>query len=500
MNFFKRKKSFQAASPKSKNLSEWLSALSDGNEDFMEEIIETPYGNIKICYYTTLIDHQRLNVDFLQPLKTTPWRTYKDIQRNIYVDDTAVTNDIPTTNERLLQGFAACQLPDRKEEVLLINAPADVQREVSIPETEFSVIGPQEAFVEKLETNIFLIRKRLPIEDLRIRKLKIGTLSSTETAVFYIDGIADQENVNTIIQRLKEVNFDDVLGANALAQMIQDHSYTVFPQFVNTERPDRVAASLAEGKVVFMSNGSPQAIIGPSTLVELFSSLEDYYLPWHIASFVRMLRLFSVGFSILATPVYVAVLTYHYEMIPKDLLSTLIASRSNIPFPPLIEALFLEFTIELLREAGARLPTKVGQTIGIVGGIVIGQASVEAGLTSNILLIVVALAALASFTTPVYQMGNTVRIIRFPFIVMSAMFGAIGIALMLAFVIAHLIRLESLGRPYLAPFYPLRFTDWKDTFVRLPYNMFQQRPQQMRPKSKARKKASKTQKNKDIDE
>ncbi|MFB4163467.1 spore germination protein [Alteribacillus sp. JSM 102045] len=500
MNFFRRKQYFQAASPKSKKLSEWLPALSDGNEDFVEEIIETSYGNLQLFYYSTLIDHERLNVDALQPLKNSPWKTYKDIQRNIYVDETEITSDISSANQKLLTGFVACKLPDQKEDIILIKAPADVQREVTIPETEFSVIGPQEAFVEKLETNIFLVRQRLPIEDLRIRKLKIGTLSNIETGVFYIDGIAEKENVNTVIQRIQEVEFDDVLGAAALAQMIQDHSRTVFPQFVNTERPDRVAAALAEGKIVFMCNGSPQAIITPSTLVEFFSSLEDYYLPWHIASFVRVLRLFSVVFSIFATPIYVAVLTYHYEMIPKDLLSTLIASRRNIPFPPLIEAMFLEFTIELLREAGARLPTKVGQTIGIVGGIVIGQASVEAGLTSNILLIVVALAALASFTAPVYQMGNTIRIIRFPFIILAAMYGAIGIAIMLAFVIAHLIRLESLGRPYLAPFYPLRLTDWKDTFVRLPYSALQKRPQQMRPQSKKRINFSTAHEKKDIDE
>ncbi|SDH09119.1 GerA spore germination protein [Alteribacillus persepolensis] len=500
MKFLRRKQQFYAASPRSKNVSEWLAALSQNNEDFIKKVLQTPFGNLTFWYYNSLIDHERLNVDICKPLKSQPWKTAGDVERAVYVDNTEVTSDITVANDKLLSGFAACQLPDNKNEVLFINAPADVQREVSVPETEFSVIGPQESFVEKLETNIFLVRKRLPIEDLRIRKIGVGTLSKTETAILYIDGIADDENVQTVEQRIKEVQFDEVLGTNALAQMIQDHSMTVFPQFVNTERPDRVAASLAEGKVIFMTNGSPEAIVTPSTLVEFFTSLEDYYLPWYIASFVRVLRLFSFVFSVFATPVYVAVLTYHYELIPKDLLATIIASRSNIPFPPVLEALFLEFTIELLREAGARLPTKVGQTIGIVGGIVIGQASVEAGLTSNILLIVVALAALASFTAPVYQMGNTVRVIRFPFIIFAALFGAVGIALTLAFFLAHLIRLESIGRPYLSPFYPLRLADWKDTFVRLPYSTFTKRPTQMRPESKKRMSMAKADKEKDIDE
>ncbi|MEH7036339.1 spore germination protein, partial [Priestia megaterium] len=176
------------------------------------------------------------------------------------------------------------------------------------------------------------------------------------------------------------------------------------------------ASILAEGKLAILVDGSPMVLTMPVTLVEFFSAFEDYFLPWHIASIFRLIRLGAVTFSVTITPLYVAVLTYHYQMIPTDLLATLISSRTDIPFPPIIEVIILELSIELLREAGARLPTKIGQTIGIVGGIVIGTASVEAGLTSNVLLILVALAALASFTTPIYQMGNTIRLIRFPFL------------------------------------------------------------------------------------
>ncbi|MCS0543043.1 spore germination protein, partial [Aeromonas veronii] len=225
-----------------------------------------------------------------------------------------------------------------------------------------------------------------------------------------------------------------------ISQIIVDNTNSPFPQMLETERPDRVASVLVEGKVVVLSEGSPQAIITPTTLVEFFSSFEDYFLNWYIASFVRLLRLFSVIFSILITPIYVAVLTYHHELIPRDLLATLVISRREVPLPPILEALFLEIVIELLREAGARLPAKVGQTIGIVGGIVIGTASVEAGLTSNVLLIMVALAALASFTTPVYTMGNTIRIIRFPFLLFSQLWGLIGIVVCFCFLLAHLIR------------------------------------------------------------
>ncbi|MGY4690154.1 spore germination protein [Salibacterium sp. K-3] len=498
MHLLRRKRPYKA-SPESRNPEEWLQQISQKSRDVVEEKMDTPFGTVVLYYVKNLINTERLHKDVLQPLKKEPWTSYQDIEQLLYLDTIQKTNDISELNENLFTGGAVLKLFS-EQDMLMFPVPTNVKRSITIPETEFSVVGPREAFVETMQTNIYLIRKRLPVEDFIVKTITIGRLSKTKTSFFYLESIADKENVNTMLQRLQEVDYDEVLGANALSQMIQDHSFTVFPAFVNTERPDRTAAALAEGKVVFMCDGSPEAIIAPSTLVEFFTSLEDYYLPWYTASFVRILRLVSVTFSIIATPVYVAVLTFHYEMIPKDLLSTLIASRSNIPFPPLIEAVFLEFTIELLREAGARLPTKVGQTIGIVGGIVIGQASVQAGLTSNVLLIVVALAALASFTAPVYQMGNTVRIIRFPFLIGAALMGGIGIALSFVFVIVHLIRLESLGRPYFAPFFPLRLADWNDTFIRLPFNLLYKRPLQTRASYRRKLPPEKIGKEKDIDE
>ncbi|MGG1576171.1 spore germination protein, partial [Fictibacillus sp. NRS-1165] len=225
-----------------------------------------------------------------------------------------------------------------------------------------------------------------------------------------------------------------------------------------------------------------------------------YFITWHIASFFRLLRLFSVMFSVLSSPIYVAVLTYHYQMIPKDLLSPLIASRSGIPFPPIMEAIILELTIELLREAGARLPTKVGQTIGIVGGIVIGTAAVEAGLTSNVLLIIVALAALASFTTPVYQMSNTIRIIRFPFLLAAQFWGIVGVSMCFGFFLSHLLKLTSLGRPYVGPVYPLRLKDLKDSLYRLPFEKLSRRPMQLLPEDPIRFNKTRAEKKQDIDE
>lgn len=240
---------------------------------------------------------------------------------------------------------------------------------------------------------------------------------------------------------------------------------------------------MISGQVAVFSNGSAYAVTGPSTLLDFFVSPEDYYLPWIIASFFRLIRVFSVLFSVFATSIYIAVLTYHYEMIPKVLLGPLSFSRHNVPFTPVLEVLFLELTIELLREAGARLPTKVGQTLGIVGGIVIGQASVEAALTSNVLLIIVALSALASFTTPIYKMSNTIRFLRFPLIILASIWGGFGIVIGISFLIVHLTRLESLGTPYTVPLYPFRRKDLADSIIRSSYNATSKRPSYLRPRS-----------------
>ncbi|MDN4073919.1 spore germination protein [Fictibacillus terranigra] len=439
-----------------------------------------------ISYYKSMVNPDLVHRDLIPHLTKNASMSLKELAGEIPIENIEHTKDIQKIKESLLIGSVMIQPDAKKADCLLVPAATAEKRQISVPETEFSVIGPKEAFVEAIEVNVNMIRKRLPIPELHVKEVKIGKLSKTRVTVLYIDGIANQENVNTLLQRISDIEYDHILDSTYVLQMISDNQNSPFPQLINTERPDRVAAVLAEGKVAVLVDGSPSALTGPTTLVEFFSAFEDYFLSWHVASVFRMIRLFSVLFSVLSTPLYVAVLTFHYEMIPTDLLGTLIASRSNIPFPPIVEAIILELSIELLREAGARLPSKVGQTIGIVGGIVIGTAAVQAGLTSNVLLIIVALAALASFTTPVYQMSNTIRLIRFPFLIFAQFWGLLGVSICTAFILAHTLRLTSLGRPYMAPLFPLRMTDLKDALFRLPFSRQGLRPMQMRPADPSR--------------
>ncbi len=469
------------------------------SSDFVQYCNKKAESPFEIIYFSSIVDTQILHKDILSSLINKSAKDVSELLSIIPIEKIKVDPSANEVRTNVLQGSVFVRLLDKKKGIL-ISAKRTEQRNISAPEIEFSVLGPKETFIESLDTNINLLRKRIPILEFKVKEVVIGKLSRTRVAILFIEGIANQENVNTVIQRIESIDFDMVIDSSYITQLIADNELSPFPQLLDTERPDRVASILAEGKIAILTEGSPLALIGPTTLVEFFSSFEDYFYSWYTASFIRLVRFFAVAFSILITPIYVATLTYHYELIPKDLLSTLVISRRVVPLPPILEAIFLELTIELLREAGARLPTKVGQTIGIVGGIVIGTASVEAGITSNILLIIVALSALASFTTPVYKMGNTIRFIRFPFLISAHFWGLLGIVLCFCFLIVHLLRLTSLGRPYLEPFYPLRIPDLKDSLIRLPFSKQGLRPMHVQAEDRVRFKPKKVKKKLDIDE
>lgn len=492
--FFKKKKD-------NRDSNSQLLQQFQKSDDFMtfeNKIGHTPYF---ISYYKSMIDGAILHKDILPYITESSLKNLEELSSVIQTEYKMITNNEQEIVSNLLQGFIMIYLDfQTPQKFLLVQAGKKEERQISIPEVEFSVVGPKEAFVESADTNLNLIRKRIPNPKLRNTNVTVGDLSKTMISVVYIEGVANNENVNTVIQRIKDLQFDQIIDSSYITQLISDNHNSPFPQLLDTERPDRAAAVLAEGKIIIIVDGSPHVLIGPTTLVEFFSAFEDYFLNPHIASVFRLIRVFAVMFSLLITSVYVGVLTHHFELIPKDLMNTLVTSRAQVPLPPLFEAVLLELTIELLREAGARLPTKVGQTIGIVGGIVIGTASVEAGLTSNILLIMIALAALASFTTPVYQMGNTIRLLRFPFLLFAHIWGLVGIVICFTFLLTHLLRLTSLGRPFLEPLFPPRMVDLKDAFIRLPFSYQYKRPIELQVNNEKRFSKDKASNNKDIDE
>ncbi|MBK5427618.1 spore germination protein [Bacillus sp. TH30] len=431
-----------------------------------------------ISYYRPSLDGEKLQKYLMPTLLERPCASLEELKEHIPISGITITNDLQKIEDMVLKGHAIIQLNQQDQKCMLANIAIDTYRAPSPPLNESTVIGPQEGFVEAIDTNINLVRKRLPVLELQTKEMIIGEFSKTKVVMMYLDNLAEKDNVDFLEESLRALEYDQINDSAYIQELMGEKS--IFPLYINTERTDRVTKALIDGKIAIFVDGSPSVLLTPVSYFDFFISPEDYNVSWLYATFSRILRLIAVLFSICATPLYVATLNYHYELVPSDLLETLILSRAQVPFPPLIEALFLELAIDLLREAGARLPMKVGQTLGIVGGIVIGQASVQAGLTSNILLIIVALSALASFITPIYKMGNAVRLLRFPFLAFAEIGGLFGISLGFIFLFTHLFRLTSLRKPY-ALFYPTRQQSFKDSWIRFPLTMIDTRDVQARP-------------------
>lgn len=293
--------------------------------------------------------------------------------------------------------------------------------------------------------------------------------------------LANEEIVKEFKRRINRISIDQVPSIGYLQELIEDSTWSPFPHILNTERVDRVVGHLNEGRVAIFLEGNPSCLLIPVTFFAFFQSPDDYNSRWMIGTFIRSMRLVSIAIAVNLPAIYIAVIGFHFEVLPDDLVLPVVSSIRNIPFPPLIEALVMELTIELIREAGVRLPTRIGQTIGIVGGLVIGDAVVRAGLISNTMIVVVAITAVSAYSIPTTEMSDAVRLLRFPLMLLASTFGFVGIVFGFMFILAHLCRLESFGTPYFAPWAPFRLKDIKDTFIRLPIWKFNTRPLDANP-------------------
>lgn len=342
-------------------------------------------------------------------------------------------------------------------------------RGISYPPNESVIHGPKEAFCETLRFNTALLRRRLRSPRLKMESFQIGRLSRTDVVLTYIEGLAKPELVADIRQRLKAIEIDAVLDTNYIQELIEEKRYSLFHQVMDTERPDRVLGSLLEGRLAIMVDGSPTAIILPITISMFLTVGEDYYMRYASATFFRLLRFLAVVFSITLPSFYVAVITYHQELIPTQLLVTILNARQPVPYPAVVEALLMELTFEFLREAGMRLPQAVGPAVSIVGGLVLGDAAVKAGLVSTPMVVVVAFTGICSFVIPNFRVSTALRLIRFPFLFLGGFLGFFGIALGIIALLIQLGSMESFGIPYTEPFAPLNLNSWGDTIARRPW-------------------------------
>lgn len=326
------------------------------------------------------------------------------------------------------------------------------QRSVESPKNEIVIRGSQEAFVENLRTNTSLLRRIINNENLVIENCKVGTISKTNVAVCYLKDITNNDLVAEVKYRVNNLDIDYLLSSGQLEQLIQDNGYSLFPQLLATERPDKTAMHLFEGRVGILVNGSPYALVAPGVLSDFLSSPEDFNYRFQFSNLLKFIRLISVFLALFLPGIYLAITTYHQELLPTELLFTIEAARETVPFPVIFEILLMEGSFELIREAGLRVPSPIGPTIGIVGGLILGEAAVSAHLVSPILIIIVAITAICSFSIPDYSFNFTIRIYRFIYIFLANIGGFLGIAVGLFIQTIFLCNLKSFGCPYITPF------------------------------------------------
>jgi spore germination protein KA len=350
------------------------------------------------------------------------------------------------------------------------------RRSITEPSTQLSIRGPKDSFTETLRTNTALIRRRIKSPNLRVDSMKLGSVSQTDIAIIYLEGIANEKIVGEVKERLQQINIDSILASGYIEQLIEDQTWTTFPTTYHSERPDVVTSHLLEGRIAIIVDGTPFVVTVPAIFIQFFQAPDDYYSRFDISTGIRLLRILAFLIAVIGPSVYIAATTFHQEMIPTTMAIAIAAQRENVPFPAFVEALIMEVTFEILREAGLRLPRAVGQAVSIVGALVIGQAAVQAGFVSPVMVIVVSITAIANFSTPVFAMAIAARLVRFVLMGLATMLGFYGIMLGLMFMSLHLCSLRSFGIPYMMPLAPFNIHNQQDAFVRFPVWAMKNRP------------------------
>jgi spore germination protein len=459
-----------------------LSKLFSGIPDLITRDFSLKNGEkALIVYMDGLVDKTIINKNILRPLLFKELIEQDSWESIIPVAQIKKVQEWKEIEKALLNGKSLLFI-DGQLKALEIETQGWPQRQVQEPITETSLKSSHQGFTETASQSIALIRRYIPSRELKVKEFDIGERASAKLSVLYLADIANNDLIQELENRIQSLKVDTILNTGSLQELLEDKWYSPFPQLGLTERPDTVAHKLLEGRIAVVVDRSPGVLIGPMNFPTFFKTIDDYSLRSIVASFVRIMRFIGFFISVFAPALYIAMISFHYEVLPLKLLLTIGASRERIPFPPILEALLMELVLEMLREAAIRLPAPIGQTIGVVGGIVVGQAAVQAGIVSNIMVIVVAITAIASFIIPDVEMASSVRLLRFPMMILSSMFGMIGIIVGMAILLIHLLSLESLGNPYSSPISPMFISEMKDTLVRFPLKFINKRPISVQPK------------------
>lgn len=407
----------------------------------------------------------------------------KEIYRAISENSLGVsdTKAFPTIEEAMAAMLAGnvVMFVDHFDKAIKIGSKGYPGTGVMKAESEKVLRGSKEAFSESVKVNTALVRKRIRDTTLKVKEKPVGRYSNTMTAMVYMDGLVYPGLLENLEKKLDSFEIDGVLDSGVIEQLTEETWYSPFPQYQTTERPDRAAMAVLEGRVVLLSDNSPEALILPTTFNTLFQTSDDYYRHFAIVSFLRIIRYIAAFLAVSLPGLYLAAINYHTQLLPTNLIISLAKAREGVPFPGLVEVLFLELSFELLREAGLRMPGPIGNTIGIVGGLIIGQAAVSANIVSPVVVVVVALTALGSFSIPNEELSESFRLIKYGMIALCACFGILGLMFGWVLVAVHLAGLKSFGIPYLMPYAAKDINpggESKDSLIRFPLMDMWKRP------------------------
>jgi spore germination protein KA len=440
-----------------------------------------------LVYVDGMIDRKTINLSILTQLMS------KDISEEIDEDNPVdyLIENVLTVNslkkekyyesiiQQVLSGDSALFI-DGCSICITIETKGYEKRGIEAPKTESVVIGAQEGFTENLRTNLSMLRRIIKNEKMVTEMVQVGKANRANCAVIYLEGIASPTVIDEVKKRINKIDSDYILGDGMIEQFIEDNPLMLFPQVITTERPDRTAAFIMEGQVIVIGDGMPFSMAVPVTFFRLFHTSEDSFTRWPFATFLRMLRLFGLFCATLLPGLYVSMIMFHPEMIPTELLASIAKAKEPVPFPTLVEVLIMESAFELIREGGIRVPNIIGQTLGIVGALILGEAAVAAGLVSPILVIIVSVTALGSFAIPNYNMSLAVRIERFFFILAGALMGFYGISLVIFIMACFACSMKSFGVPFFSPVAP-RTTINRDVVIKTPIWMQKDRPDEFQP-------------------
>lgn len=470
------------------NVDETETILGNSS-DLVKREFELP-GNINleatILYIDGLVDEPKIEETILAPLLNSSSSLNESISSSeefikvltnkvLLIPSVSTATTFQEAIDELLTG-STLLFVDHCDEAIVLSTQGWETRGTEEPQTEAAIRGARDGFVESIRVNTGLVRRRIRDPYYRLQSLKIGKRSKTDVAIAYIDGLVREGLVDEVLERLNRIDIDAVLESNYIEEFIDDEPLSPFLTVQGTERPDKIAAGLYEGKVAIFVDNTPFVLLVPTHFWSFLNASDDYYTHFWMASFFRGIRYLAFILSLTLPSIFVLLVSFHQEMIPTPLAITIAAGREIVPLPVLIEALIMETAFELMREAGLRMPKPIGQAVSIVGSLIIGQAAVEAGLVSPIMVIVVATTGIASFAIPNYFASVTIRLVRFPILIASGTLGLLGFATVFCILLIHALSLRSFGEPYLAPIFPFVSSDQKDTLIRTPLWSQEKRP------------------------